>query len=329
MNMKYTKALAYGFMLSVSGLYAAEEQAALTAMKPTAAPEWRLVEPAKDAKAASAVLMDKGAGNDKLMVKMASASDQNNVWCVANDGSKDAVYQPTSRGLVKKFDGVFVAAGKEIVTAINDKQEVFELEGGTGDDWKKIEGLKLSRVSRPNHKVGWGLLETGKGAFASYMYDDEENQWLPVKNLQGLDAKGIIDFSANEEEAILALTDDGELLKRDVTRVQMHEKVKAVIEKDKKEGKKAKKDKKGKGKKDKKADAAMIDADGDGKPDAEEQDHKKGKKAKKDKKGKGKKDKKADAAMIDADGDGKPDAEEQDHKEGKEAKKKKKAKQAE
>ncbi len=86
------------------------------------------------------------------------------------------------------------------------------------------------------------------------------------------------------------------------------------VKKDKKEKKKDKK-------KLKKGVAKMIDADGDGKPDAEKQDHKEGKKAKKDKKGKGKKDKHADGAMIDADGDGKSDAEERDHKKGKKDKK--------
>lgn len=199
---------------------------------------WKPVEPAKDAKPVAAVLMSKGAANDNLVIKMVSVCDQNNVWCVANDGTKDAIYQLTSKGLEHTFDGVYVASGKGIVAAINDKQEVFELEGGKGTAWKKVEGLKLTKISRPNTHVGWGLLETGKGKISCFMFDEDEEKWMPVKNAAGQEAQGIVDLAANAEDIVLALTDKGELLKRDLQREQMFEKAKKVMEEKKKGGKK-------------------------------------------------------------------------------------------
>lgn len=245
---------------------------------------WRLVEPAKDAKPVEAVPMDKGTGNDGLIIKMVSVCDQNNIWCVANDGKKDAVYQLRSKGLVHSFDGVYVSAGKGIVTAINDKHEVFELKGGTGDAWEKVEGLKLSKVSRPSPNEAWGLLETGKGAFAVFMYDEDSKKWVKVKNIQGQDAKGITDLSVNAEGIVLALTDKNELLMRDLDRENLYEQAKAVM-KEPKKGKKDKKEKPGKGKEHKK------DKSGEGKKDKPEKESKKDKpdkdrKPKKDKPGK-------------------------------------------
>lgn len=235
---------------------AVEASAAAAVMEAKPA-EWAPVEPAKDAKPITAVLMNKGAGNDALVIKSVSVCDANNVWCVANDGTKDGVYQLTAKGLERKFDGVFVSAGKEIVTAINDQKEVFVLKGGKGSDWTKIEGLKLSRVSRPSEKSGWGLLEGDKGVFSVFQYKQEDDRWVAVKNLAGADAKGIIDVEVNAEDIALMLTDKGEILKRDLEREELHEKAKAIAvemkKEEKKDGGKAKKDKKGKQHKGKKA----------------------------------------------------------------------------
>ena len=227
--------------------------------KPVDPNNWAPVEPGKDAKPTTAMLMNKGAGNEALVIKSVSACDANNVWCVVNDGTKDGVYQLTAKGLEYKFDGVFVSAGKEIVTAINAAKEVFVLKGGTGTDWKKIEGLKLSRVSRPSEKAGWGLLEGDAGVFSVFQYKHENDRWVGVKNLAGADAKGIVAVEVNAEEIALMLTDKGEILKRDLEREELHEKAKVIAVEMKKEaaeikagkhkkGKKGKKDHKGKGK---------------------------------------------------------------------------------
>jgi hypothetical protein len=235
------------------------EVALVMEAKPADPNNWTPVEPAKDAKPTTALLMNKGAGNDALIIKSVSVCDANNVWCVANDGSKDGIYQLTAKGLERKFDGVFVSAGKEIVTVINDAKEVFVLKGGTGSDWTKIEGLKLSRVSRPSEKVGWGLLETATGVFSVFQYKDEDDRWVAVKNLTGADAKGIVAVEVNAEEIALMLTDKGEILKRDLEREELHEKAKVIAVEMKKEAaeKKAGKDKrKGKGKKGKGKDKA-------------------------------------------------------------------------
>ena len=202
---------------------------------------WQPAEPAKDAKPVGMLLLNKGDGHDDWVIKMVSVCDQNNIWCVVNDGTKDAVYQLTSKGLEHRFDGVYVAAGKGIVTAINAQREVFELEGGTGTTWKKIEGLKLTKISRPNHNVGWGLLDEGKGAASFFSYDDDTFKWNIVKNASGQPAKGIVDFSANAEDVALALNDKGELLKSDLQRMQLYEKAKVVMNAPPKKGPQAKK----------------------------------------------------------------------------------------
>lgn len=195
---------------------------------------WQPVEPAKDAKPVGMLLLNKGAGHDDWIIKTVSVCDQNNIWCVANDGAKDAIYQLTSKGLEHRFDGVFVAAGKGIVAAINAQQEVFELEGGMGTTWKKVEGLKLTKIARPNHHVGWGLLDDGKGAASFFSYDEDTQKWNIVKNAQGQPAKGVMDCSANAEDVVLALNNKGELLKSDLQRMQLYEKAKAVMNSPKK-----------------------------------------------------------------------------------------------
>ena len=197
---------------------------------------WQPVEPAKDAKPVGMLLLSKGDGHDDWVIKMVSVCDQNNIWCVANDGTKDAVYQLTSKGLEHRFDGVYVAAGKGIVTAINAQREVFELDGGTGTAWKKIDGLKLTKISRPNHDVGWGLLEEGKGVASFFSYDHDAQKWHIVKNSSGQPAKGIVDCSANAEDVTLALNDKGELLKSDLQRMQLYEKAKKVMDAPPKKG---------------------------------------------------------------------------------------------
>ncbi|MBM3886999.1 hypothetical protein FJ364_03635, partial [Candidatus Dependentiae bacterium] len=154
---KYSLMLGACFLLGQGMLCAADDVVApssdvvatMSAPKEAEPSDWKPVAAAEGAQPIKAVLMDKGAGNDAIVIKMVSVCDANNVWCVANDGTKDGVYQLTQKGLELKFDGVFVAAGKEIVTAINDQKEVFVLKGGKGSDWEKIEGLKLSKVSRP------------------------------------------------------------------------------------------------------------------------------------------------------------------------------------
>lgn len=196
---------------------------------PVSVPAWKPIEPPADVKPAGMVLMNKGDGHDGLVIKSVSVCDQNNVWCVANDGKADAVYQLTSKGLEHRFDGVFVAAGKEIVSAINQQNEVFELVGGVGDEWKKVDGLKLTKISRPSPNIGWGVFDDGKGVTTFFSYDEHAKKWNVVKNALGVNAKGVVDCSANAEEVVLILNEKGELLKSDLQRMELNEKVKEAI----------------------------------------------------------------------------------------------------
>lgn len=196
---------------------------------PVKIPNWQPTEPSVDVKPVGMVLMNKGAGHDDLVIKSVSVCDQNNVWCVANDGKADAVYQLTAKGLEHKFDGVFVSAGKGIVSAINEQHEVFELAVGVGDKWKKIENLKLTKISRPNFHTGWGIFDDGKGVTTFFSYDEHTKKWNVVKNALGMPAKGVVDCSANAEDAVLVLNDKGELLKSDLQRMELHEKAKMAM----------------------------------------------------------------------------------------------------
>jgi hypothetical protein len=153
--------------------------------------------------------MGKGAGNDALVVKMVSVADVNNVWCVANNGTKDAVYQQGVNGLEYRIDGSFVAAGKEIVMVIAADQTVSELPGGTGSAWKKVDGLKLTRVSRPTVEIGMGVLDNGNGNTTLFQYDAASGSWGTVNSVAGAAAQGIIDVAVNAENVAVAITNQG------------------------------------------------------------------------------------------------------------------------
>jgi hypothetical protein len=203
---------------------------ALVHAAPAERPAWKPVVVA-GAKPAQAVAIKKGEGNDALIIKMVSVADVNNVWCVANDGKKDAVYQLKATGLEHSFDGVFVAAGHEIVMAINEKQELFELPGGLGSDWTKVEGVHLTSVTRPSKEVGWGILDPENGDPVMFHYNHDTKKWELVKNLAGGPAAGIVDVVANAEDAALAVTDRGELVRFDFGRKELAQRAKALADK--------------------------------------------------------------------------------------------------
>ena len=185
---------------------------------------------AAPAKAGSVVVtpMGKGVGNEALVVKMVSVADVNNVWCVANDGKKDAVYQQGTNGLEYRIDGTFVAAGKEIVMVIAADQTVFELPGGTGGAWKKIDGLKLTRVSRPTTEIGMGILDNGGGNTTLFQYDASSGTWLTVNNAAGTIAQGIVDVAVNAENVAVAVTSQGLPLISSAERTELLAMAKAI-----------------------------------------------------------------------------------------------------
>lgn len=216
---------------------------------PVADPKaWVPADADKNAKPLTAVLVDKGQGNENLIFKQVDVCDQNNIWCVANDGKKDAVYQITKKGPVFKIDGVYVSAGKEIVSVINNKQELYELKGGQGSDWKKVDGVNLTQVSRPLQEIGWGVLKKEDGSLQLFEYDHGSDKWAPVKSVAAVPVDDIQGVRANAEHIVIALNKDGFLSMRDLDREELHVKVKAAATNKKKEHKKKnkKKDKKDK-----------------------------------------------------------------------------------
>lgn len=184
-------------------------------------PEWKPSMPDPQQKPKLAVLMNKGVGNDNLLIKQVSVADQNNVWCIAHNGVKDSVYQVTPKGLVYQFDGVWISAGLEIVTAITANNEVFELEFGPDAAWKKIDGLLLSHVSRPSKNVGWGVLYQDSMISKLFRYDLDKKRWISVKNVLGNDVDITKDVQVNAENIALVLTNQNELLKRDLEREEL------------------------------------------------------------------------------------------------------------
>jgi hypothetical protein len=240
--------LAVFFCTAERGMWAAAHAAeGLPPVEMPAPPAgiWQPEDPAAGEKPVIALEFNKGPGNEALVIKQVSICDQNNIWCVANNGVKDAVYQLTETGLIYRYDGIYVSAGREIVSVINPNNEVYELRGLGDTTWEKVEGLTLKQISRPSVDVGWGLAEKTPGVLSLLMYDKEEKTWNVVENSEGFPAKDMVSVVANAEDVAMIMTNKNEVLMRDLNRVDLVEKAKDVMKAVKKAGGGKKKLKKG------------------------------------------------------------------------------------
>jgi len=190
---------------------------------------------------APVMTINKGAGNENLVIKQLSVGDINNVWCVANDGKADAVYQLTETGLVRRADGNFVSVGKEVVSVLNDQHQLLHLEGGNGTNFVPVEQAPaLVHVSRPIDEIGWGINVNGQ----LVEYDHDDKSWEVVQTIAGQPATGFVSVDANAEGVVYVVNAQGEMLKFDAARKELTKRAMEIHAADKKAGKHGKHGKK-------------------------------------------------------------------------------------
>jgi hypothetical protein len=186
------------------------------------------------------ITINKGVGNENLIIKQVSVGDINNVWCVANDGKDDSVYQLTETGLVRRVDGNFVAVGKEIVSIINDQHQLLELAGGQGSNFVPVaQAPALVYVSRPTERIAWGVNVNGQ----LVEYDHADKSWDVVKTVAGQPTTGFVSVDVNAEGVVYAVNAQGEQFKFDADRKELTKRAMQIHEEKKRGGKHSKRGK--------------------------------------------------------------------------------------
>lgn len=141
-----------------------------------------------------------------IKVKQLSVGSRDHIWAVSNDNK---IYQKDGKSWKMREKGIAVAAAHDgTVYVVHEDNSVAQL---VNDQWKLVDGLKLSSITVGNKNTVWGVLDT-KDSHDIYKLNGDK--WEKALGVDGKPAQGLRKLVVNDDATMLALDSDGKVFMR-------------------------------------------------------------------------------------------------------------------